>query len=124
MLRYLIAFSLFATAVSADVPQVTHTEISITGDIYNFTVTVQHNDEDWDHYVEHWVVRAPGGKILGKRDMNMPHSGSYGRTTRTLSGVRIPGDLRQVSIQAHDIRHGWGPPTTVSLHRIKHGSGP
>jgi len=105
----------FAFAGEADV---THVEISHTGDnTYRFEVTVRHDDEGWNHYADKWDVVAPDETILGTRTLYHPHVDEQ-PFTRSLSGVKIPGTINAVTIQAHDSMHGYGGKTiTVEIPR-------
>lgn len=72
-----------------------------------FNVTVKHTDTGWDHYANQWDVVAPDGGILGSRKLYHPHVQEQ-PFTRSLSGVRIPADIKQVTIKAKDPIHGYG----------------
>jgi hypothetical protein len=74
---------------------------------YRFDVTVRHNDEGWDHYANKWDVVAPDGTVLATRILLHPHENEQ-PFTRSLSGVKIPKNVNNVSIQAHDAVHGYG----------------
>jgi len=92
-------------AGEADVVQV---QVSISGErTYRFDVTVQHNDTGWDHYADQWEIVAPDGKILGTRKLLHPHINEQ-PFTRSLSGVVIPNNIRQISVRAHDSVHAYG----------------
>lgn len=75
--------------------------------LYQFDVTVRHNDEGWDHYANKWDVVAPDGSVLATRILHHPHENEQ-PFTRSLSGVKIPKNINKVSIQAHDSVHGYG----------------
>ena len=61
----------------------------ITGDVYNFDVTVRHTDEGWKHYADKWDVTAPDGTILGTRILAHPHVDEQ-PFTRSLGDVEVP----------------------------------
>lgn len=73
----------------------------------NFHVTLQHADTGWDHYANQWDVVAPDGSVLGSRVLYHPHVNEQ-PFTRSLSGVKIPADIKQVTIRAKDSVHGYG----------------
>jgi len=73
----------------------------------NFSVTVRHTDEGWDHYANEWQVIAPDGSILGTRTLYHPHVDEQ-PFTRSLSGVPIPSSIHSVTIRARDNVHGYG----------------
>ena len=86
---------------------VIHVEIRMTApETYAFDVTVKHDDAGWEHYADRWQVLAPDGKVLGTRVLYHPHVEEQ-PFTRSLSGVRIPSHIRQVTVQARDSVHGW-----------------
>lgn len=82
---------------------------------FAFSVTVRHADEGWDHFADRWEVVAPDGKVLGTRVLAHPHVDEQ-PFTRSLGGVVIPAEIREVTVRARDSKHGWGGKTmTVSL---------
>ena len=83
-------------------------EVRKSGDnLYHFDVTVTHADEGWDHYADKWDIIGPDGSVLGARTLYHPHVGEQ-PFTRSLSGVKIPGDVTGVTIRAHDSVHKYG----------------
>lgn len=72
-----------------------------------FTVTIKHEDTGWEHYADHWRVLTSAQDELGKRILFHPHV-SEQPFTRSLSGVSIPLDIKQVIVEAHDSIHGYG----------------
>ncbi len=74
---------------------------------YRFDVTVRHADAGWDHYADAFEVLSPGGDVLGTRVLLHPHEAEQ-PFTRSLSGVRIPSELSNVDVRAHDKVHGAG----------------
>ena len=104
----LLYMSTAAYAGEADVIEVNvrHT----TGNSYNFDVTVRHADEGWQHYADKWDVVAPDGSVLGTRTLYHPHVNEQ-PFTRGLSGVKIPDNVRAVTLRAHDSVHGYGGKT-------------
>ena len=89
----------------ADVISVNVTE---TGpNTYRFDVTVRHGDTGWDHYADRWEVLGPDGKIMATRVLLHPHV-SEQPFTRSLTGIKIPPSISQVTVRAHDKVHGYG----------------
>lgn len=94
-----------ALAGDADVLGV---DVSCNSDsICEFDVTVKHDDEGWKHYANRWEVLNPDGELLATRELAHPHDNEQ-PFTRSLRGVRIPKDLSEVIIRAHDLEHGYG----------------
>jgi hypothetical protein len=74
---------------------------------FRFEVTVRHADTGWEHYADAFEVVAPDGGVLGTRILLHPHVDEQ-PFTRSLAGVRIPDDVAEVTIRAHDSEHGYG----------------
>jgi hypothetical protein len=114
-LACLLLMSTAAYAGEADVIEVNVRRIA--GDTYNFDVTVRHKDEGWKHYANKWDVTAPDGTVLGTRILAHPHVDEQ-PFTRSLAGVKIPGNIDAVTVRAHDLVHGYGGKTvTVAVPR-------
>ncbi|MHA7772784.1 hypothetical protein [Roseibium sp. M-1] len=79
-----------------------------SGDSWTFSVTLRHDDTGWDHYADLWQVYSPDGKLLGERVLLHPHENEQ-PFTRSLSGVAIPADVKDVIIRARDTVHGVSP---------------
>ncbi len=75
--------------------------------ICRFAVTVKHDDEGWKHYANRWEVLSPDGKILATRVLAHPHDNEQ-PFTRSLGNVKIPSDLDEVVVRAHDLVHEFG----------------
>ena len=72
----------------------------------NFTVTLEHADQGWNHYANLWEVVTLDDQLLGARVLYHPHENEQ-PFTRSLSGVLIPAGVRQVKIRARDSVHGY-----------------
>ena len=106
------SFLIGATAYAGEA-DVVSVKVRMTGkDTFSFDVTVRHADEGWKHYADKWDVVAPDGTILGTRTLYHPHV-SEQPFTRSLSGVKIPGSIQQVTVRAHDSVHGYGGKTVT-----------
>ena len=102
---------LMSTAAYAGEADVTEVIVTHTGDgTYKLDVTVRHADEGWKHYADKWDVIAPGGTVLGTRILAHPHVDEQ-PFTRSLAGVKIPEDIDEVTVRAHDLVHGYGGKT-------------
>ena len=107
-LACLLLMSTAAYAGEADVIEVNVRRIA--GDTYNFDVTVRHTDEGWKHYANKWDATAPDGTVLGTRILAHPHVNEQ-PFTRSLTGVKIPENIDEVTVRAHDLVHGYGGKT-------------
>ena len=82
---------------------------------FNFSVTVKHDDEGWDHYSNSWQVVGADGTVYGERILLHPHENEQ-PFTRSQSGIEIPDEVVEVIIRAGDSQHGFsGVEKTVSL---------
>ena len=120
MTRLLIVAIGFVIALPAPVfpgeADVTGVEVRQTDNgIFSFDVTVRHDDTGWDHYADRWEVLTPDGTVVGSRTLHHPHVEEQ-PFTRSLSGVKIPADISDVIVRAHDLVHDYGGRTvTVEL---------
>jgi len=112
-LLFILAFSNNCFGGQANVTAVTVTPEKAR--IYTFKVTISHNDEGWDHYVDSWEIRDDQGTRYGARTLHHPHV-SEQPFTRSLSHVEIPQEINAVTVRAHDSVHLYGGKTvTVEL---------
>lgn len=75
--------------------------------VYDFIVTVAHEDTGWKHYANKWEIIGEKGIFLGIRILYHPHVNEQ-PFTRRLSGVEIPDNVKSVTIRAHDLVHKYG----------------
>jgi hypothetical protein len=110
-----LTFGLPALAGEADVVDVT---VNCRSDsVCDFSVTVRHADEGWDHYADGWEVLTLDGTVLGVRELLHPHEDEQ-PFTRSLSNVEIPAGIDEVVIRARDSVHEYGgKEITVKLPR-------
>ena len=108
MVMLFTAMLLISTEAYAGEADVIEVEVKKTGgDTYFFKVTVRHADEGWDHYANKWDVVAPDGTVLGTRTLYHPHVDEQ-PFTRSLSNVKIPASVTEVTVRAHDSVHEYG----------------
>ncbi|MES9976389.1 hypothetical protein [Candidatus Thiodiazotropha sp. LNASS1] len=110
--------TLFSTHPSAHAGEADVVDVTVNnrgGNIYDFSVTVMHQDTGWDHYANRWEVLDEKGVILGTRTLHHPHVNEQ-PFTRRLSGIHIPSEIKSVVIRSHDSVHKYGGATvTVQL---------
>ncbi|WP_027856495.1 hypothetical protein [Marinobacterium jannaschii] len=73
-------------------------------------VTVLHQDEGWEHYVDRWEVVSDSGEVLAVRTLYHPHVQEQ-PFTRAIYDFKKPDTPQWVTIRAHDSRHGFGGKT-------------
>ena len=67
---------------------------------FTFNVTVQHADEDWNHYADHWLILDKDEQVIAGRKLMHPHVREQ-PFTRSLSYIQIPDEITEVTIRAH-----------------------
>ncbi len=84
------------------------------GDAWTFHVTVGHPDTGWADYADGWDVLTPDGVVLKPdpaspftRLLLHPHENEQ-PFTRSQSGIRIPAEVNEVIVRAHDLVDGFG----------------
>lgn len=92
-----------AFAGEADVVDV---QVSGSNGSYNFSVTVRHADEGWEHFANRWEVVGEDGTVYGTRVLAHPH---VNEQPFTRSGnINIPEGVSTVIVRANDSVHGLG----------------
>lgn len=106
--RLLAVLAISCSCAAAGEADVLNVEVFCNeASICRFDVTVGHADEGWEHYANRWEVLSPDGDILATRELTHPHTNEQ-PFTRSLTNVRIPRDLSEVVIRAHDLIHAYG----------------
>jgi hypothetical protein len=97
-LHFLLVCSVNVLASEADV---VNAEV-IRGDdgSFTFNVTVQHADEGWNHYADHWLILDMDEQVIAARKLMHPHVKEQ-PFTRSLSYIQIPDEVTKVTIRAH-----------------------
>lgn len=112
----MLLFSYAAIAGEAEViaAEVVHTG----GNFYRFSVTLQHDDESWEHFAKAWEVLDLNGNILGARILLHPHINEQPFTrSQTIS---LPENINQVTIRAYDLVHEFsGKELTLDIRKSK-----
>ena len=90
------------TSISQASPtDVVDVKVVKSGDEFRFDVTLKHDDSGWDHYANKWEIIDDAGQILGTRVLAHPHVNEQ-PFTRSLGGIVIGEDIKQVTIRAVD----------------------
>lgn len=101
-----LALCLAATPALAEFPVVEKVAAHRSGESWRFDVTLTHPDTGWEHYADGWEILAPDGTRLGFRELVHPHENEQ-PFTRSLSGVRIPAGVTEVTVRARCLVDGW-----------------
>ena len=108
MRSFLILFFVSAMVSSAFAGETDVVDVKVTGSggSYNFSVTVKHADEGWDHFANRWEVVGEDGTVYGTRILAHPH---VNEQPFTRSGsIKIPEGVKTVIVRANDSVHGLG----------------
>lgn len=89
-------------------------------DTFDLTVTVSSPYDSPDRYADGWRVLAPDGTELGTHTVTHDHAGEQ-PFTRTQTGVRIPADIDEVTVEGRDQRYGYGGSTATTA--VPHEAG-
>jgi hypothetical protein len=91
-----------------DWAQVRYVVATETGDgVWRFSVTVEHNDQGWDHYADIWQVVHPETlEVYGVRELLHPHDNEQ-PFERSQSGIAIPSDVDTVLVRAACNKHDY-----------------
>jgi hypothetical protein len=102
-----VSLTLTSTPLSAGEADVIDVKVvKVDADVYRFSVTVQHKDEGWEHYVDRWDILDMQGNMLGSRTIMHPHDNEQ-PFTRSMT-LSLPLHVEKVRIRAHDTAHGYG----------------
>jgi len=97
-------------------PDVVEVNVRSTGDDrFTFQVTLSSPYDTPQRYADAFRVMTANDTTLGVRELLHDHA-SEQPFTRSLTGVSIPSDIRQVIVQGRDQQYGYGGDTmTVNL---------
>jgi hypothetical protein len=105
LILWLFFYHVTALAGEADVTEVKVKKNS--KNLYDFRVTVFHKDAGWKHYANKWETIGGDGTVLETRIFRHPHVNEQ-PFTRSLSEVKIPENVKTVTLGAHDSIHKYG----------------
>ena len=80
------------------------------GAVFDFDVTVSSPYDSPRRYADAFRVMGKDGQVYGERKLLHDHAGEQ-PFTRDLHGVKIPGGVRSVVVQARDQKYGYGGKT-------------
>ncbi len=107
-----------ATAPEERLPDIEAVELTPAGDgTFDVSVTVSSPYDTPEQYADGWRVLAPDGTVLGEHQLLHDHA-SEQPFTRAQSGVAIPADIDEVTVEGRDLVNGYGGGTvTVPVPR-------
>ncbi|WP_174264614.1 hypothetical protein [Phytoactinopolyspora halotolerans] len=96
-------------------PDVIDVRVESSGGTYSFEVTVSSPYDTPERYADGWRVVGPDGTVYGEHTLAHDHANEQ-PFTRTQSGVDVPDDVDEVTIEGRDSEYGYGGSTmTVPL---------
>ena len=101
----LVLLNMVFTVAGANEVKIVNVKVQCRVDC-TFSVTLEHADTGWEHYANQWDVVTLDGKLLKSRVLYHPHVDEQ-PFTRSLGGVSIPQEIKQVKIRAKDLKHGY-----------------
>jgi hypothetical protein len=109
-----------SAAPSADqrYPDVLAAELRPAGDgSYDVEVTISSPYDSAERYADGWRVLGPDDTVLGEHALLHDHAGEQ-PFTRTMTGLTVPDDVEEVTVEGRDREHGYGGATvTVDVPR-------
>lgn len=94
-------------------PDIVEVEITPVGEgTFDMAVTVSSPYDSPERYANGWRVLGPDGTELDTHTLMHDHAGEQ-PFTRTQSGVAIPPDVDEVTIEGRDQRYGFGGTTAT-----------
>jgi len=100
-------------------PTIVGAETEYDGDAatWSFAVTVSSPYDTPERYADGWRVIGPDGTVYGIHTLTHDHAGEQ-PFTRRQTGVVIPSDVDEVTIEGRDLANGFGGATlTLELDR-------
>jgi hypothetical protein len=86
-----------------------------SADTWSFAVTVSSPYDTPERYADGWRVVGPDGTVLGVHRLTHDHADEQ-PFTRTQTGVEIPHDVDEVTVEGRDLVNGFGGETrTIEL---------
>ncbi|QYJ05698.1 hypothetical protein KUV85_08470 [Nocardioides panacisoli] len=98
-------------------PDIVEVQIEEQDGSYSLEVTVSSPYDSPERYADGWRVLGPDDTVHGEHRLLHDHAGEQ-PFTRTQTGVEIPDDVDEVTVQGRDQEHGYGGATvTVAVPR-------
>jgi hypothetical protein len=85
--------------------------------VFMFTVTMSSPYDTPERYADGWRIVGADGTVYGEHTLTHDHANEQ-PFTRTQSGVAIPAEVDEVTVEGRDLEHGYGGETvTVAVDR-------
>lgn len=77
------------------------------GNSFDFDVTISSPYDTAQRYADAFRVNSESGQVLGERKLLHDHADEQ-PFTRDLYGVVVPTSIKRVTVQARDMKYGYG----------------
>lgn len=101
-----------SSTAETEYPDVLAAELTSDGDSYSLSVTMSSEYDTPDRYADGWRVLDAEGNELGTWELGHDHAGEQ-PFTRTQSGLEIPADVTEVTVEGRDQANGYGGGTVT-----------
>lgn len=87
------------------------------GDTWSLSVTISSPYDSPERYADGWRVLSPDGTVLGAHELMHAHTNQQ-PFTRTQTGLEIPQNVQEITVEGRDLKNGYGGDTvTVPVER-------
>ncbi|CAN5904594.1 hypothetical protein BH23ACT11_BH23ACT11_03830 [soil metagenome] len=94
-------------------PDVRAAELESSGDnTWTLSVTISSPYDSPQRYADGWRVLSPNETVLGRHELMHDHA-SEQPFTRTQTGLEIPRSVREITVEARDLKNGYGGKTVT-----------
>ncbi len=92
-------------------PDVIGASATSSGDsVWTISATISSPYDTPERYADAWRVVGPDGTVFGERILGHDHANEQ-PFTRSQSGITIPSEVTEVTIEGRDQQFGWGGAT-------------
>ncbi|MFK7918896.1 MAG: hypothetical protein AB8G14_12530 [Ilumatobacter sp.] len=100
------------SAAVQEFPDVIDASAQLAGDTWTIAATLSSPYDTPERYADAWRVVGADGTVYGERILTHDHA-SEQPFTRSQSGIEIPDDVTEVTIEGRDLANGYGGDTFV-----------
>lgn len=106
------------TGAGQKYPDVVEVELEASdGDTWALAVTISSPYDSPERYADGWRVLDPAGTVLGEQELTHDHA-SEQPFTRSQTGLEIPQDVQEITVEGRDLKNGYGGETvTIPVKR-------
>lgn len=117
-LLMLLGFMLCHGVLYAKPVKIEKVSLEQNGGVWTAHVTFQHNDTDYNHFVDQCRIVNDKKKVLATLKLYHPHTKEK-KFTEHLAGFVIPAGTHIIYVEAHAKPHGWSKKNRVMVDITK-----